>query len=134
VEEILRFDSPVVALRRLTARPLEVAGVSIPEGSPLLLLLGSGNRDEGRFRDAERLDIHRHDAAQHLAFGFGIHYCVGAALARLEARVVLEVLTQRLPNLRLVPEQDPEFVPNTMLRCPQRLLLQWEALVPTVTG
>jgi cytochrome P450 len=133
VEEVLRFDSPVIAGRRLTTRPVEVAGVTIPEGSPLVLLLGAGNRDEAQFPDSEHLDIHRDNAAHHLGFGFGVHYCLGAALARLEARVVLEVLTQRLPDLRLTPEQDLEFLPNTLLRCPQQLLLQWEAPVPAVT-
>jgi cytochrome P450 len=126
VEEVLRFDSSVVSGRRVTTRPVEVAGVTIPEGSAVVLLLGAANRDEAQFPDAERFDIHRPNAAHHLAFGFGVHYCLGAALARLEARVVLEVLTQRLPNLRLVPEQEVEFLPNAAFRCPQRLLLEWD--------
>jgi cytochrome P450 len=133
VEEVLRFDSPVISARRVTTRSVEVAGVTIPEGSPVVLLLGAGNRDEAQFPDADRFDIHRPDAAHHLAFGFGVHHCLGAALARLEARLVLEVLTQRLPKLRLVPEQDVEFVPNASFRCPQRLLLEWDPVEPAVT-
>jgi cytochrome P450 len=136
VEEVLRFDSPVIGWRRTTTRPVEVAGETIPADSTLLLLLGAANRDEAQFPGSECFDIHREDAAHHLAFGFGIHFCLGAALARLEAKVVLEVLTERLPNLRLAPDQDLEFVPNTLLRSPRRLLLEWDAPapVPAVTS
>ncbi len=105
VEEILRFDSSVITWRRKALEAVEVAGVSIPEGADVLLALCSGNRDDAHFAPADRFDIARDNARTHLSFGFDIHYCLGAPLARLELRVILEELTRRLPSLRLVPDQ-----------------------------
>ncbi len=126
VEELLRFGPPVFAWRRLAKRDTQVAGVDLPAGSKLLLLLGSANRDDTAFADGGRLDIQRENAKEHLAFGFGIHYCLGAPLARLEARVVLEELTRRLPGLRLVPDQQFTFSPNTSFRGPDHVWAEWE--------
>ena len=126
VEEVLRFDGPVVSWRRRAKRDVEIAGVAIPGGAQLLLLLGSANRDLSAFDDADRLDIRRGNATAHLSFGHGIHFCLGAALARLEARVVLEVLAARLPSLRLVAEQEIRFVPNTSFRGPLALEAEWD--------
>ena len=125
VEETLRYDSSVVAWRRRTKRSVEIEGVTIPEGAQLLLLLGSANRDEAAFEDPDRFDIHRANATAHLSFGHGIHFCLGAALARLEARVALEVLCQRLPRLRLVPDRPVGFLPNTSFRGPLALHAEW---------
>ncbi|HLB04085.1 MAG TPA: cytochrome P450 [Gaiellaceae bacterium] len=125
VEETLRYDSSVVAWRRRTKRSVEIEGVTIPEGAQLLLLLGSANRDEAAFEDPDRFDIHRANATAHLSFGHGIHFCLGAALARLEARVALKVLCRRLPRLRLVPDRPVRFLPNTSFRGPLALHAEW---------
>lgn len=125
VEEVLRYDSSVVAWRRRARRPAELSGVAIPDGAQLLLLLGSANRDERAFEDPDAFDIHRRNAGDHLSFGLGIHFCIGAALARLEVRTALEVLLARLPGLRLVHGQVFRFIPNTTFRGPQELHAVW---------
>ncbi len=96
VEETLRYDTPVQNIFRQTTRDVELAGTTIPAGAPLLLLYGSANRDERKFPDPDRFDVTR-DTQGHLGFGYGIHYCLGAPLARLEGRVVLEALLFHLP-------------------------------------
>jgi cytochrome P450 len=125
VEELLRFDSSVITWRRKAVKAVEVAGVPIPDGAKLLLALCSGNRDDAHFPDPERFDIDRENGRTHLSFGFGIHYCLGAPLARLELKVILEELTRRLPSLRLVAGQPRDFPPNTSFRGPARLLVEW---------
>jgi cytochrome P450 len=127
VEEVLRFDSPVIAWRRQTTQAVEIGGVSVPAGANLLLLLGSANRDPAVFKDPELFDIHRRNAEDHLSLGQGVHYCLGAPLARLEARVVLEELSARLAGLRLVQGQTLRFRPNTTFRGPLSLLVEWDA-------
>jgi cytochrome P450 len=97
VEECLRFDSPVQGLARTLSRDVEVLGTPIPKGEQVLLLFASANRDDRRIPDPERFDVTR-DPNPHLAFGFGAHYCLGANLARLEARVAFEELLARFPN------------------------------------
>ncbi len=101
VEEALRFDSPVQIVFRTTTAPAEVAGTTIPAGAVVAALLGSANRDERVFGDPDRFEPER-DARAHLAFGFGEHYCLGAALARLEARVALTALAPELPRCKRV--------------------------------
>ncbi|TDB89408.1 cytochrome P450 [Actinomadura sp. KC216] len=125
VEEILRFDSSVVAWRRRALRDVTVGGIDISAGAPLLLLLGAANHDPATFDAPETFDIRRKNASDHLSFGHGIHFCLGAPLARLEARTVLKILTQRLPDARLVDPQRFEFVPNIAFRAPQGLLIEW---------
>jgi cytochrome P450 len=127
VEEVLRFDSSVVAWRRQTTQAVRIGGVPVPAHADLLLLLGSANRDPAVFEDPDRFDIHRRNAKDHLSFGSGAHFCLGAPLARLEARVVLEELSTRLPSLRLVPGQGLRFQPNTTFRGPLSLLVEWDA-------
>jgi cytochrome P450 len=127
VEELVRVDSSVITWRRKALTSVEVAGVRIPEGAKLLLALCSGNRDDAQFPNPERLDLERDNAKAHLSFGFGIHYCLGAPLARLELKVILEELTQRLPSLRLVAGQPWEFPPNTSFRGPASLWVEWHA-------
>jgi cytochrome P450 len=97
IEEILRFESPSPVQARYVTKDVEHYGQSISAGNVLVLLNGSANRDERRFEDGERFDIHR-DIGRHLAFGFGIHLCLGAALARLEGRVALDEVLQRFPD------------------------------------
>jgi cytochrome P450 len=95
VEELLRYVSPVQGLARTTTRDVEIGGVTIPEGDQVLLLYGSANHDEGVYPDADRLDIDR-EAKAHWTFGHGIHFCLGAAVAKLEVRVALQCLVEVL--------------------------------------
>ena len=125
VEELLRFCTPVLAAKRKVKRPTAIAGVDVPAGANVLLLLGSSNHDEAVFPDGDTLDVCRPNVGKHLAFGQGIHYCLGAPLARLEAQIVLEELTARVPNARLVEPQDIPFSRNTTFRSPLRLLVEW---------
>jgi cytochrome P450 len=114
VEETLRYDSPVQGLWRLAACPAEVAGVRIPEGATVMVRYGAANRDATVFEDPDRFDVTRADARNHVAFGFGNHYCVGAALARQEMLSSFAILLDRLDDVRLaeplpVPAHDASF-------------------------
>lgn len=100
VDEFLRFDTPVQGLARTTTQDVELHGQKIPEGSKVLILFASANRDERIFEDADRFDITREDN-NHLAFGYGSHFCMGSGLARLELRVAFERLLARLPDYSL---------------------------------
>jgi cytochrome P450 len=102
VEEILRFESPALQSCRYVARDVELHGQVVPAGSHMALLLSSANRDERRVPDPDRFDVSR-PPGQHFSFGFGAHYCLGQALARLEARVVLDELLSRFPTWEIVP-------------------------------
>ena len=106
--------------------PYPFFAVRIPKGAKLALLLGSGNHDEVYFERPEQLDVHRENARNHLAFGKGIHYCIGAPLARLEAKIALELCARRLPGLRLVPDQRIEYVPTVSFRGPESVLVAWD--------
>jgi cytochrome P450 len=102
VEELLRYDSPVQASRRITLEPVSVSGVAIPAGSFVMVSLGSANRDESFWGpDAAGLRLDRENARQHVSFGAGPHHCLGASLARLEASIALAQLTARFPGLAL---------------------------------
>ncbi|MGH9035807.1 MAG: cytochrome P450, partial [Acidimicrobiia bacterium] len=131
VDEVLRLDSSVPIWRRVTTRPVELGGVALPAGARLLLLLGSANHDETVFKAPAELDLERANPRDHLAFGFGTHFCLGAALARLEVKTALEVLLERLPGLRLTGGQELEFHPNLSFRGPTHLLVEW---VPEEVG
>jgi cytochrome P450 len=97
IEEILRYEAPSPIHARYVARDIEHYGRAVPEGSVLVLLNGSANRDDRRFPDGDRFDIHR-EIGHHLSFGYGIHFCLGAALARLEGRVALDEVLKRFPE------------------------------------
>jgi cytochrome P450 len=97
IEEVLRYESPSPVQARYVTRDVEHYGQVVPEGSVMALLTASGNRDDRRFPDADRFDVHR-TIDHHLAFGYGIHFCLGAALARLEGRVALDEVLQRWPE------------------------------------
>ncbi|RDH76234.1 cytochrome P450 [Mycolicibacterium moriokaense] len=96
IEEVLRYEPPSPVQARYTARDREYYGAAVPEGSIMLLLNGSANRDETQFDDPDRFDIHRNP--RHLSFGFGLHFCLGSALARLEGRVATEEIVKRFPD------------------------------------
>jgi cytochrome P450 len=121
IEETLRYDPSVPVWRRLTKRPVEVAGVEIPEGAKVFLWLAAAGRDPDVFSNPDVFDLHRENAKRHLAFGKGIHFCIGSALGKLEARLALEALAERMPGLLLMPEQTLTFHPNISFRGPQAL-------------
>ncbi|HVM98455.1 MAG TPA: cytochrome P450 [Candidatus Acidoferrales bacterium] len=100
VEEVVRFDNSTQMLARVLTRDVELHGMMLPKGDRVILLLGAGNRDERVFERANEFDITR-PPQQHLAFGFGIHVCLGASLARLEGRVALEEVLSRLPDYEI---------------------------------
>jgi cytochrome P450 len=97
IEETLRFQPTGLHLARYVTRDVEYYGTTVPAGSAMLLLVGSANRDERRHADPDRFDVHR-DLGQHLTFGYGLHFCLGAALARLEGRVALDEVLNRFPD------------------------------------
>ncbi|MEE8164972.1 MAG: cytochrome P450 [Myxococcota bacterium] len=120
IEEALRFSSPVQMLFRQTTQDVELGGEKIPEGSIVMPCYAAANRDPKRFEDPDRFDIGR-DNQGHVAFGLGLHFCLGASLARLEARIALEGLVPRLAKLRC-REERIRWSESPFLRGPQRLL------------
>jgi len=124
VEEALRFEPPIPAQFRLTTRPATVGGVDLPEGADVMLLFASANRDEERYPDPERFDVTR-KPSRHFAFGAGVHTCVGAASARLQMRVALQTLVERLPGLRLVEDQHVDVRRSLNVRGPLVLEATW---------
>ena len=125
VEESLRFDGPVMGVFRRAAADALVGDAKVAAGDRVFCALSSANRDEGVFDQPDALVLDRADANRHLAFGNGVHTCVGAAIARLEGRIALQALHERLPGLRLITE-DLRFAPNLSLRMPQELRLGWD--------
>jgi cytochrome P450 len=125
VEEALRYDAPVQFLLRRATQDVELAGTVIPRDAMVLALFASANRDERRFPDPDCFDVTR-DAQGHLAFGHGIHFCLGAPLARLEAAIALEEIIDRLPDARRA-EETIEFIDAPFLRGPKRLPLTFTA-------
>jgi cytochrome P450 len=121
VHETLRYDPSVPVWRRVTKRPVTLGGVDLPEGAKLFLWLAAAGRDASAFAEPETFDLRRTNATQTLAFGKGIHYCLGATLGWLEARIALEALTRRFPRLRLVEGQTLSFHPNISFRGPEAL-------------
>jgi len=121
VEETLRYDPPVQMLSRFALRPTEVSGVTVAGGSFVMMLVGAANRDEALGPDPERFSVRR-EARRHLAFGHGIHFCLGAPLARLEAGIALRQLLPQLPRLRIAEE--PVRRPNIVLRGLEHLWLE----------
>jgi cytochrome P450 len=126
VEEVLRLDSSVVAWRRRAVADVTLAEASIPAGSNLILLLGSGNRDPEVFPDPDRLDIRRPNAKDHLSFGHRAHLCLGRQLARLQARVVLEEVSARYPTMQMAPDVTLQFASNISFRGPLSLPVVWD--------
>lgn len=121
VEETLRFDPSVAVWRRVTTRPVTLAGVDLSEGAKLYLWLAATGRDQAAFTEPDRFDLHRPDAERHLAFGKGLHFCLGANFGRLEAQIAIAELARRYPALRLVPGQPLTFHPNISFRGPRTL-------------
>jgi cytochrome P450 len=97
IEEVLRYEAPSPVQARYVARDVDHYGQTVPEGSRMVILNGSANRDDRRYGDGDRFDVHR-EAGHHLSFGYGLHFCLGAALARLEGRVALDEVLNRWPE------------------------------------
>ena len=114
VEELLRYDAPVQFAMRTAREEIELAGLTIPKGAQITLLLGAANRDPEQFPHPDRLDITRADN-HHIAFGFGIHFCLGAPLARVEGEIAFRTLVRRFRGLELQTER-PEYNENIVLR------------------
>lgn len=127
IDEVLRYSGSIVGWRRTATKDTKIGDVEIPQGAGILLLMGSANRDEARFDDAESFDISRPNAREHLSFGFGIHYCLGNMLAKLQARIALEEIIRLVPNLQLVQPDDIEFRENLSFRIPEAVPVRWEA-------
>lgn len=126
IDEVLRYSGSIVGWRRKALRNTEVSGVAIPSGSELLLLMGSANRDASRFEDPESFDIGRPNAREHLSFGFGIHYCLGNMLAKLQAKIALEELTTRIPGLKINDPEQITFRKNLSFRVPEFVNVSWK--------
>ncbi len=122
VEETLRFDGPVQFIARRTTRDVEIAGSTLPANSRVILLLGSANRDERQFESPDEFDLAR-ETKGHVGFGLGIHFCLGASLARLEARTVLAALVPELPRLR-GPLERIALIDSVLVRGRRRILLE----------
>lgn len=125
IEEVLRFRSPVQSMYRVTVAETTLGDELIPAGAPVVAWIGSANRDERQFQRPAEFDV---DRAQnrHLAFGHGIHFCLGAPLARLEARIALEAILSRLPGLSLVPGAQLERMESTIIYGLKELPVSWQ--------
>ena len=124
IEELLRFESPGPHIGRYLPEDVEIHGRTVPAGSAMLMVVAAGNRDDRRYDDPDRFDIHR--TGPHLAFGSGIHYCLGAALARLQGRVAIEELLKRFPEWNVEYERI-RLAPTSTVR-------GWESLPVTVAA
>ncbi|MDH6424301.1 cytochrome P450 [Aurantimicrobium minutum] len=125
IDEVLRMAGSIVAWRRKATRDAEIAGVKIPEGSGVLLLMGSANRDASVFENPDVFDIGRENARNHMSFGYGIHFCLGNLLAKLQGKVALEEITKKIPTLRLMPGADINFIENLSFRVPTSVPVEW---------
>ena len=126
IEEGLRFETPLLTFTRVAVRDTELAGVAIPAGSTILLMNAAANRDESRVPEPDEFDIFRSDPKPHISFGSGPHICLGMHLARLEMRVALNALFDRLPGLRLDPVGDPH-IHGQVFRSPTSLPVLFDA-------
>lgn len=125
IEEMLRYESPVQMTSRIAVEDLEVAGSEIRAGEPVLVMLGAANRDPSVFADPHRFDIQRGELS-HVAFGHGPHWCIGGSLAREEARIVIPMVLERLPDLELAVDE-VEWQPTLNFRGPTSLPVRWSA-------
>jgi cytochrome P450 len=121
IDETLRFEPTGHSIARYVMEDVEYHGTTVPAGSPMLLILGSANRDPRRYDDPDGYDIRRRDV-QHLTFGYGLHYCLGANLARLEGRVALDELLNRFPEWD-IDYENIQLAPTSTVRGWQRMPL-----------
>jgi cytochrome P450 len=121
IEEVLRLDSPIVGWLRYTLKDVSISDVLIPAHSRVLVLLGSANHDEALFDNPEEFILMRENKEKHISFSVGRHFCIGAALARLEAEIALRHLSQYFPNMKLEPGFTPTYIPNMAFRAMETL-------------
>lgn len=126
VEEFIRWVTPILNMRRTATRTHELHGQTIREGDELLLMYSSANRDPAQFDDPDRYDVGR-QKNQHVAFGFGTHFCLGASVARMELRIFFEELLKRIPEMRLAPGKTVRFVPSCFTRGPEAVDVEFPA-------
>jgi cytochrome P450 len=124
IEEILRYESPVQAVARTVAEPIEFGGIEFRKGELIVALIGAANRDPEVFPDPDRLDVTR-ERLKPLSFGGGIHFCIGAQLARIEAEVVFTTLLRRMPDLKLAGQEPPKWRDSFTLRGLTTLPVTW---------
>jgi cytochrome P450 len=122
-EETLRFEPSIVSWRRRAKKHTEIGGVAIPEGADILLVMGAGNRDADVFENAEAFDIQRKNARNHLSFGYGIHFCIGFQLAKMEFGIMLRELTARFPKMTMKSGQNIEYLHNISFRVPSQVMV-----------
>jgi cytochrome P450 len=126
VEEILRYESPVQMVARMASEPVDFGGAAIEPGTPIIALLGAANRDPAEYADPDRMDVTR-ERLKPLSFGGGIHFCIGAQLARIEAEVVFSTLLRRMPNMKLAEPNTPKWRESFTLRGLTTLPVTWTA-------
>ena len=126
LEEVLRADSPQTSWRRIATQDTRIGGVDIPAGTQIFVSIGAANHAPELFENPSDFDIYRENAGKHISFGHGIHFCLGARLARLEGQIAIEALARRIPSLRLVEKQELEFAPNITFRGPRKLYVEWD--------
>jgi cytochrome P450 len=124
IEEICRYDPPAQTFTRITTQPVTLNGVDLPQGTEVMVMFGSANRDEALVDPPEEFDITR-PRMQHLTFGQGSHLCLGAPVVRAVLRIMLETFIRRLPGLRIADGQPVPFVPTLNHRQPTRLPVTW---------
>jgi cytochrome P450 len=127
IDEVLRYSGSIVGWRRKALVDTQVGGVDIPSGSELILMMGSANRDTSHFEDPETFDITRPNAREHLSFGFGIHYCLGNMLAKLQTKLAVEEVIRLVPELTLANPEDITFRENISFRVPETVPVMWPA-------
>ncbi len=126
IEEAVRWEPPLLTITRIATRDTELAGVPIPAGSSVMPMLGAANRQDDRYPDPDRFDIFRSPRA-HIGFGHGVHVCLGMHLARMEMRVAINLLFDRLSNLRLDPDGDDPHIRGQVFRSPTSLPVLFDA-------
>jgi cytochrome P450 len=125
VEELLRYESAAFGLFRRNTREVTLCGVTIPAGSRVYFLNYAANHDPRQFEHPERVQFDRPNASTHLSLGKGVHNCIGAPIARVELQVAYEVLTRRMPGLRIAQQEPLEYAPSFRVRVPKSLLVEW---------
>lgn len=125
VEEAIRIDPPVQAWRRLAKEEVTLDGVTLPAGSRVLMMFASANHDPGQFEQPDEFRPSRRNVMQHVSFGTGAHFCLGAPLARMEMEIMLQRTAARFPTLDLVPGQEFSYLPNTAARALRSLMVTW---------
>lgn len=126
LEEVLRYNSSQISWRRITTEDTHFRGYDIPAGTRVFLNFASANRQEEIFEDPHTFDIHRKNANRHISFGKGVHHCLGSKFARTETHLMLKMLAERIPSLRLAEGFEPEYFPNITFRGPNTLMVDWD--------